>query len=346
MLLLRVYAYTVTPRRDTAEGERSPAAGGVVQLTPTLREVIINAFAKIDKSALTTVDFDLGANREHELRDDLMKIAFGPTQAPKSAAERVAARLSAVMDNRSHPGLLVLSVEEEEATRRVSMLLLPREDVVQLKGNRDEEVLLNLLRDVFSTGSGLRKVARVEGHNSKTQFLSAEILDFQLAAQNKSVADFWVKDFLRAKLKISSESGTRLLTDALQRAFTVASEDNREAVVAAILRARAGNVRKTSLAKYAEELPNELQDAFLRGVSEELQSVTFEINRNVVKEKLGRRIFETQDGVVIYAPTEAVGDVVRVETDGQTRTVRYAGVISNERMIGRGRSSRTKATGD
>lgn len=339
--LQRVYAYTVRPQRCIDKSELVPPSGGAVKITQGLRGVISAAFAKVQTKILTAVDFDISATREHLVREDLMTIAFGATQAPKTAATRMATRLSVAMDNRSGDALLLITVEVEAPKHRVSMLVLPREDVVQMNGKSTEEVLLNLLRDAFSTGSALRKFARVEGHESRTQFLTAEIIDLQLTVANKEGADFWVKEFLMARLRMNSESGSRKLVAALRRAFEAASEHNRDAAFAAMLKAGSGIVKRTSLIKYAEELPAELHSAYFHGIEDEVQRTAFDVNQDVMRDNLGRRIFEAKDGVIISAPAETVGQTVRIQADAQARLVKYEGVIKKERVANRGRTGRT-----
>lgn len=341
-LLQRVYAYSVRPQRCVDKSELIPPTGGTVKVTPALRGLITAAFAKVQSRILTSVDFEFSADRQHAVREDLMTIAFGATQAPKTAASRLATRLSEAMDKRSGDALLLLAVEADSPKQRVSLLLLPREDVVQMNGRTTEEVLLNLLQDAFSTASSLRKFARVEGHNSRTQFLSAEILDLQLTLPSKDGADFWVKEFLEARLRMNSDSGSRKLVAALRRAFDAASENNREAAFAAMLKASSGMVKTTSLVKYAEELPDILHEPFFHGVDDEVRRTAFEVNPQVMRENLGRRIFEAKDGVIISAPSEAVGDIVQIKVARQERIVKYEGVIKKERMSSRGKSTGTK----
>jgi len=342
--LQRVYAYTVRPQRCIDKSELMPPQGGPVKITQSLRSVITAAFAKVQTKVLTSVDFDISPSREHPVREDLMTIAFGATQAPKAAATRMADRLSVAMDNRSGDALLLVTVEEDAPKHRVSMLVLPREDVVQMNGKFPEEVLLSLLGDAFSTGSELRKFARVEGHESRTQFLTAEIIDLQLTVANKEGADFWVKEFLMARLRMNSDSGSRKLVAALRRAFEAAPEQNRDAVFAAMLKAGSGIVKRTSLATYAEEIPAELHSAYFRGTEGEVQRTTFEVNQDVMRENLGRRIFETKDGVIISAPAETVGGTIQIRGDAQERLVKYEGVIKKERVVTRGKTTRTSSS--
>ena len=340
--LVRVYAFAVRPQRGVDEQSFETPPGGGVKVTAGVRDVIAKAFKKVAESALTTVDFDLDGSRRHEVRENVMMVAFGATTSPKAAAGRLAVRLSNTMDNRSNSALLLATVEERDPKRRVTLLVLPREDVVQLLGS-GEEMLLDVLNDAFSTASGLRKIARVEGHDSKTQFLSADVLDFQLMSHQKSVADFWIRDFLGALPRVNSQAGSKALSMALQRAFEAASEDDRDAVFAAMFKASSGRVRKTSLEKFAEELPEGLAEAYFRGVTNpELRRTVFDVDRGVMKESLARRIITGADGVIISAPAETVGKSVDLRQKGNLRMVTYSGSVAKEKVT---RGRRTKGEG-
>jgi hypothetical protein len=333
-VLQRLYAFLVTPQRGATDADVHDPSGGAIRLTTEIREVVENAFTKISRGNLTKVDFELDKDRTHPVRDDIIAIAFGATQTPKAASARLAARLAQTMDNRSHSALLALAVEVDDPKRRVSLLVFPREDVVQLQIRAtEEEPLLNLLRNAFSTRSGLRKLARVEGHQSKTQFLSVEVLDLQLAASHKTTADFWIKRFLHAKPRVDSKTASRQLASALQRAFDAAEEEERDAVFAAMFKASSGAADKTSLTRVAEKLPKALHEPFFRGVPEEMRDSIFEIDRGVMKEDLARRVITAKDGVIISAPANTVGKSVELVTEGSHRTVRYAGAIEKERVV-------------
>jgi len=341
LTLDRVYAFSVTPQRGIDEADVAAPSGGSVRITNALRQVVDRAFEKVSATALTTVDFDFDGLRNNEVRDQVMTVAFGATQAPRTAASRLARRLSATMDNRSRSALLLVTIETDDPKRRVSMLLLPREDVIQLGGS-NEELLLTLLNDAFSTGSGLRKVARMHGHNNKSQFLSAEVLDLQLMSGQKSVADFWIREFLKARPRLDSETGSRHLAVAIQRAFDAAPENDRDAAIAAIFKASSGRVAKTSLAKFADELPTELHEAYFRGLADgELRRTAFDVDRTIVKTILAQWMITTKDGVVIYAPADTIGKAVQVTQSGAKRTVKYSGTIDKERVV-RGRRGAAK----
>ena len=199
--------------------------------------------------------------------------------------------------------------------------------------------MINVLREAFAAGTGLRKLARMSGHESRTQFLSAEVLDFQLASAQKSVADFWVEHFLHARPRMNADTGSRELAVALQRAFSAAAPDDRDAVLAAMLKAGSGSVRRTSLLKFADELPEGVRSKFLRGVEPEMQRAVFDVDRSAIKENLSRYVITTTTAFAISAPQDVVGKTLAVKKRGRSRVVTYEGEVDGERVS---RDSRRK----
>jgi hypothetical protein len=263
-----------------------------------------------------------------------MTIAFGQTSAPRAAAGRLAARLCGAMDQRSPASaLLLVTVEEESEKARVSMFLLPREDFIRWTGSdEDAEIVLSLIRDAFSTGSGLRKAAVLEGKNIATHFLGANIIDLQIASSRRAVAGFWVEQFLDAKLKITPEMGSIILGEGLRRAFDAAgaNQDDRNAVMGAMLTARSGQLKSTSLNKFSEGLPNAVTEAFLGDHGEDVRNTPFLVNQEVVKRTIGSYVIETTDGVTITAPPETIAKSVTFDLRGAVKSVNYSGIVESE----------------
>jgi hypothetical protein len=134
--------------------------------------------------------------------------------------------------------------------------------------------------------------------------------------------------FLKARPRMNTETGSRELAVALQRAFSASSADERDAVLAAMLKAGSGTVARTSLSKFAEELPQTVRRQFLHGVEPEVSRSVFQIDRDVLKANLSRYIVTTTDGVIISAPSEVVGKVLDVRERGAARVVKYEGEIT------------------
>src|SRR5436190_1028558 len=70
---------------------------------------------------------------------------------------------------------------------------------------------VQVLADVFSQTSRLRKAAVFKGRQRDTSFLSGRALDIQTGRASVDVADYWVGKFLQCQLAITPLIGTENL---------------------------------------------------------------------------------------------------------------------------------------
>jgi hypothetical protein len=131
-----------------------------------------------------------------------MQVGFAARGAhAEAAAAELAARLSQAMENRSPACLFLAAGYRDSAAapvREVTLWIFPRDDAFRF---RSRAHAIELLSDVFSRTSRLRKLALFDGRNLRTDFLEADVLDFQ-AGGIGGVAEFWIERFL--------ETGSRL----------------------------------------------------------------------------------------------------------------------------------------
>src|SRR5258706_1753871 len=180
--LIRLYAHSVAPS--------GVAQGGAVATTKEIQAALLDAHVKAGLDQALPVSFAIDpATRTCAMRDRMMAVAFGDTSAANKAADDVARRLAAAMDQRSKRCLLVISMRGEKKTdaRHIEVWTFPRDEAFQLSTKASR---IDLLDDVFSRSSRLRKAASFEGRNLRTQFLSGRVLDFQANASDRFIADY------------------------------------------------------------------------------------------------------------------------------------------------------------
>jgi hypothetical protein len=281
-------------------------AGTQINWTPELEGALTSALAAA--RTMTTVDLRVDTApevRTSEVRDSVMALAFGEEEAAAASADRLAARLSSSMDDRSKPGLFLAAAYRTEGgpLRRVALWIFPQDEAFRLS-----EATIELLNDIFSRTSTLRKLARFEGQNVRSGFMSARVLDFQAGAIDE-VARFWIERFLDAHLSISDEAGTRLLAQTIARVSDRAlTPEQREQLQAAAIAIRTMPAPRWSLEQFANQmLSDPLREAFLSEVpNEESRQSVFGLDRQVLDDSLRSRIFRLESGVTVYAP---LGDV-------------------------------------
>jgi hypothetical protein len=349
MPLFRLYGYAVEPQRMVAEEDFAPPEGGVIAISAELRAALDAALASARGESRTTrvslrVDPTPGV-RTSELREAVMRLVFGGrTAQAEEVARELAARLSRSMDNRSPACLFLTAGYRESArarSREVALWIFPRDDAFRF---RSQAHAIELLSDVFSRTSRLRKLALFSGRKLRTDFLEADVLDFQ-AGGIAGVANFWIEHFLEAGLSITPDSGTRILADAFRQAAQAdLTYQQREQLQAALMAVRNRPARRFSLQQVADEfLDPGVADSFIAAAPnvETAQSL-FRLNRDLFDRTVNYRVFRLDTGVWVSAPLEEIGQSVQVRAErpraadgGTGERLRVEGTVVQDQLRSR-----------
>lgn len=316
MNLFRVYAYAVEPQR-TIDVVRPPL-GGAIRLREEIRAALEEALEQTQRESKIQVDFRVDTTtRTNETRDLIRRFSFGTTAQAKTAADSLAQRLSGAMDRRSSACLFKFRGGERGPS-------------------------IELLKDIFSRTSRLRKAALFEGQDRRTDFLRGSVLDFQAGSVHHEVADFWIVRFLDAQLGIHGPAGTRQLAKCLHKAYeAVESPEEQEQIYSAIVSVRRSPKKRWSLREFAGHyLEGSVKSAFLDSApNEETLDSTFDFQRDVFDGSLNFRVFGLDSGVYVSAPFGEIGKSVVVSGQKEKhlrcegkiicgrRGCRYPGVI-------------------
>jgi hypothetical protein len=337
--LLSAFAYHVFPQQMTS------FAGGAITPTDGLAAALDSTFDKSHVATAPMVTLRVDATsptRSHPIRDAALAVAFAddPQLEPVvSSVNGLAARLSGVMDNRSSPSLLMVSVhaDVDANSRRFIIWTFPQQEVFNFSV-QGSETRLEVV-DAFIRESNLRKVAFLAGKNTLAGMLSARVRDFQSTGVERAAADFWIERFLEAQLQMSSKEGTRLLAQALRSVYNGAAGDEQiqEELNAVIAGVRVGGHRRVSIDEVARRLSPRSSDALTTGLSSEVSAAMFELDFDAFDSLIQYRRFTLDNGVIVSAPfveMESAG-VEITELDGRRR-LRLEGSISQEQVRTRG----------
>jgi hypothetical protein len=322
MPLFRLFAYSVEPQRTVAEADFVAPVGGAIEFAAELRAALETALAAARAERRTTrvslrVDPTPGV-RTSAVREAVLRLAFAArTSQAEAAASELAARLSRAMDHRSPECLFLAAAYRDSAaapSREVALWIFPRDDAFRF---RSQAQAIDLLNDVFSRTSRLRKLALFRGRELRTDYLEADVLDFQ-AGGIGGVAEFWIERFLEAGLTITPDAGTRILADAFRQAAQAdLSYAQREQLQAALMAVRNVPERRFSLEQVAEEfLAPEVAEPF-RAAAPNVESARslFRLNRELFDRTVNYRVFRLDTGVWVSAPLEEIGQSVHVEPE-------------------------------
>jgi hypothetical protein len=329
-LLQRGYAAHIQP----GKGSDPPLApeSYPLKLEADLRQILTEATEGAHRHPMSTVVFKMGDDRDHPVRDLILKVAFGQTRAPAAAKAELAARLSACTDHRTGSSLMLTTVHEVGDRRRVAMYVFPESDSYRLNTIR-EEAILERLRS-FVLKSKLRKVAQFEGKQIKTHFLQGQVADLQIGADPRRAADYWVTAFLEAEFAINSDKGTRLVAAALQKTFDLADPGDKQTVMEAAVSLVADKRQAWSLDQIASRLlPDHLVETFCSlAPNFEARTGQFMLDKALLRDRINYRVFQLNSGVWVSAPFQEVGETVKLTTDGDKRILSCRGEVIAEKV--------------
>jgi hypothetical protein len=249
------------------------------------------------------------------------------------------------MDNRSPSCLFLAAAYRDNAaapTREVALWIFPRDDAFRFRSHAHA---IELLSDVFSRTSRLRKLALFGGRSLRTDFLDAEVLDFQ-AGGIGGVAEFWIERFLEAGLAITPDVGSRMLAEAFRQAAQAdLSYAQREQLQAALLAVRNRPPQRSSLERIAADfLSSEVAASFLAAApNRESARSMFQLNRDVFDRSVNYRVFRLHTGVWVSSPLDEIGQSVTVtrargaaaDVAGPRERVRVEGTVVEDKLSSR-----------
>jgi hypothetical protein len=328
--LSQLHAFAVEPMRTT-DLEEAPA-GGRVEVTAALGRVLDRANAAARFDTRTRVAFRVPPDtRTNEVRDLLLSYGFGDNVEADQAAAVLAGRLAHSMDQRTPAGLFIMAASPLRTSCLVFLWLFPRDQAFRFRSG-PKGATLQVLSDVFSQTSHLRKGALFQGRKQRNEFLLGRVLDFQVRLKTRVAADYWIEDFLMCNLGTHGDSGTRLVARAFRSAFDALSdsEDQRD-LFSSMMAVRRADGRRWTINELTEEyLDGAGRAAFLDAIpQEDTRTAAFEFQTVVFDEALKFRVFQLDTGVFVSTPFGEVGRSVVVEEKGE-RKLRCEGQIVGE----------------
>jgi hypothetical protein len=332
MKLFRVHAYSVEPERTANTG--SAPFGGSITVTAEIARALQDAATQSTLQRPIAVDLQLDTNtRTSEVRDLMLAFAFEDKSKADAAGRNFAARLSHAMDLRSYPCLFVVAATKDGGHRTLTMWTFPREEAFQFQ-DASEGPSIELLSDIFSRTSRLRKAALFEGKERKTDFLAGKVFDFQAGSSHREVADFWIVRFLQAMLSIHASTGTRLLAKCLREAYEKADAPSElEQIYSAVVAVRHSRKPRWSLREFANHfLTGNARESFIAAApNDETIDSSFDFDRGTFDTTLNFRIFGLNTGVFVSTPLGEVGKSVVVSGTTQ-KVLRCEGTVVEEHL--------------
>lgn len=354
MKLFRLFGFGIEPQRLTHPDDFADPLGGQLSIKATLRGALDRSLSAAQESGnlsqvVLNVNPTPGGERSSLVRDAIKGLAFGRMPVARGAALELARQLSRAMDERSPECLLLAAAYNDSGSeeRQVAAWIFPQDEAFRFSPGGNSNSAIELLNDIFSRTSGLRKMALFGGKDIESHFLSGQVLDYQQGRAD-DVSDFWIERFLDATPAITPAAGTKVLAEALRNASKAPdlSLEERRQVHAAALAVYTMPQSHLSLEGVASQfLTGKAKEAFLATAeNEETRTSTFKLDRDALQQRLNVRSFQLTDDVWVSAPIDQVGDgkVVQLSEqssgDGSGERLRVEADVLEDRLTSRRRA--------
>lgn len=221
--------------------------------------------------------------------------------------------------------------------------MFPRDTVLRFSSQRHR---IEVIEDVFSQTSNQRKLALLSGRGRRAQFATAEVLDFQARRGARTVAVFWLDEFLDAVPDRSDEQASTFVGKILLEASrTITSPEDHDQIQAAVVALRHSPPAARSIASIGEDfLDGGALEAYQRAAVEAVRdeatrNAHFRLDREKFAAHVGYRFFRLQQGTAVIAPIDVVNQgTVQVEVaqgsagTAPTRVLHVDDVIVTEQL--------------
>jgi hypothetical protein len=265
----------------------------------------------------------------NECRDLLLAHVGKPS---KSNGLKLAQRLQAVTTHRSKLGLMFLIVGRKSALKRIVLSRFPADHGI-LADEHDANLNVEFVERVFMQSATAYKSAVYEG-TSDAHFWKGRAIDKQINS-DVSVANYWIRDFLKSDFAVTGAAGTRRfavsLRDAIASADTVMTKQELSSF-AHLLPNLEGKVKNT--AQILDDFHVSPAAALLirnQFPNEKLYLESFKFTAEEFRQHIAFRSVELDNGALLTASALEFDDVfTRQPTGNQMRFSTVGSVIDDK----------------
>lgn len=338
MALEAIYSFLTYPKRHQPDDPLLPGA----EITPgndKLTQMLSGVFDAAERDCIVPVLFvSDGATQQNDARDELVAFVRRPSLATSTP---LALRLQRATSGQSGMGLLFICIGTDQGRRRVVISRFPADEGVVAETSH-AHLSVEFVEQVFLKSAFSYKAATYMVVGNLDQLWSGHVVDRQLNAGNKSVADYWISDFLKSEFATTPAAGTKRLAKALRDAIASTSSVTVKHEIAAAAHL-AGNLqtrRSLSIAGFCDQFhfSDETKQAVLSKVAPaRLANERFRFDKEEFARHIAYKQVELDNGAVLTAPADKFEQVFR-ETgrrparEDAERTFVTSGIIIDERL--------------
>jgi hypothetical protein len=333
MAIELIYSFLTYPKKSQAEdatvsGTEVPLTEG--KLFSMLRDIFDGAGKDCNVPVMFTSN---GAKQENAVRSDLLAL-FASAAVERAAP--LATRLQRATSGSSGMGLLFICLgKDANGDERIVISRFPADEGVVAEKTTDT-LTVHFVEQVFLKSSHSYKAATYVWKGESDQLWSGYVVDKQINHGNKSVADYWIVDFLHSEMKTNAALGTKRLAKALKSAISVATDiDIKSQITSAANLAKNLPHKAMTIAEFCGsfQLSEAAKNAVLskvdppRLIHEKFRFDAAEFSRHIAYKQV-----ELDNGAVLSAPAEKFEQCFVNTKKKDSHTFTTTGQIVDERL--------------
>lgn len=333
MGLERIYSFLTYPKKSQADG--SKVSGTQVPMVEgKLYSMLLDTFDRAGTDCNVPVMFTSeGGRQENAVRTDLLALFASP--GVKSATP-IAARLQQSTSGSSGMGLLFLCMgKDTHGEQRIVLSRFPADEGVVAE-KATSRLTVKFVEQVFLKSSHSYKAATYLFNGKPNQLWCGHVVDKQINHGNKSVADYWIVDFLHSEMQTNAALGTKRLANALKSAIISTTDVEIKSQIAAACQLAKNLPHKAmSIAEFCEnfQISEAAQSAVVSKVNPpRLIHEKFRFDATEFARHIAYKQKELDNGAVLSAPADKFDECFMVTKDREVHTFTTIGRVVDERL--------------
>lgn len=329
MALELLYSFLTYPKKEEAP------KGVVIPLEDSKLCLMLKAiFDNADKDCNVPIIFTSdGAKQENLVMDEVLALLSVPTL---KLAQPIATRLQKVTTGSSGMGLVFFCIgKNADGKMQVVISRFPADQgIVADTGN--DKLSVQFVDQVFLKSAHAYKAVTYTWSGVAKDLWKGRAVDKQINHGTKSIADYWIVDFLQSDFATSPALGTRRLANALKNALKSTTDSTIKTEISSATQL-AGNLPKKalSIAGFCDEFhfSENTKKTILENVDPaRLIQEKFKFDSKEFSKVIAFKQVELDSGAMVSAPAEKFSQCFVVANDGEMKSYTATGKVVDQRL--------------
>lgn len=336
MPISKIFSFLTYPRKNRPD-ETAVSGTSITPDDGKLSKMLTDIFEAAPRECSIPVMFTSDDAQSNPVRTELLAFLKKPSV---STATPLASRLQLATMGTSGMGLLFICTGPEGHHTRVVLSRFPADEGVVAERSSNK-LTVAFVEQVFLKSSHSYKAVTYVSDGKVHELWKGQAIDKQINHGSKSMADYWIIDFLKSDFATTAATGTKRLAEALKAATTSTSDvDVKKEITAAVHLAANMPNRALTIAEFCDSFnfSQKTKDAVAANVRPaRLVNEKFKFDNTEFTKHIAYRQVELDNGAVLTAPADKFDECfksskLRRMQSQEPQTFSTTGVVVDERL--------------